>query len=123
MLVKKERRKLKTIKERPLIMRANLRRAPVQRARALCGVRDVHSRILLRFQVGVDFRRKVWRGTIRTRTSWQIVLSSSSIFFRYSSAMLCFAASLFCSIEEMTRHDDRRAPTTFLYATERRFRS
>lgn len=29
----------------------------------------------------------------------------------------------FCSMLEMMRHDARRAPTTFLYATESRLRS
>ena len=32
-------------------------------------------------------------------------------------------ASHFCSMEEMTRHELRRDPTTFLYATESRLRS
>ncbi|MPC08371.1 hypothetical protein E2C01_000957 [Portunus trituberculatus] len=31
--------------------------------------------------------------------------------------------SSFCSMEEMMRHDARRAPITFLYATESRFLS
>uniref|UniRef100_J3N8X4 Uncharacterized protein n=1 Tax=Oryza brachyantha TaxID=4533 RepID=J3N8X4_ORYBR len=31
--------------------------------------------------------------------------------------------SSFCSIDEMIRHDARRAPMTFLYATDSRFRS
>lgn len=66
------------------------------------------------FFIFFGFRILEYVSPVRTRTSWQIVLSSASIFFRYSSAMLCFAASLFCSMDEMTRHDDRRAPTTFL---------
>uniref|UniRef100_A0A8D8U8B0 Uncharacterized protein n=1 Tax=Cacopsylla melanoneura TaxID=428564 RepID=A0A8D8U8B0_9HEMI len=52
-------------------------------------------------------------------------LSSFSTFSRYSRAICCFRSepSVFCSMEEITRHEDRRAPTTFLYATDSRFRS
>ncbi len=66
-----------------------------------------------------------YRENGRTNTSWQMSLSSFSTFSRYSLAICCFFSepSVFCSIEEITRHDDRRAPTTFLYATDRRFRS
>lgn len=54
---------------------------------------------------------------VLTRTSLQISRSSHSTFSRYSLAICCLRSaepSVFCSMEEMTRHDDRRAPTTFL---------
>lgn len=50
---------------------------------------------------------------LRTSTSWQISWSSASIFTRYSRAICCFFSfpSVFCSMLEMTRQDERRAPT------------
>ena len=60
-----------------------------------------------------------------TKTSWQISLSSFSILTRYSLAstdLRSFDSCLF-SMDETMRHDERRAPTTFLYATESRLRS
>ena len=63
------------------------------------------------------------------RMSAQIVLSSSSTFALYSLISVAFSPLSpsflisFASIEPMIRSDARRAPTTFLYATESRLRS
>ena len=59
--------------------------------------------------------------------SVQMLLSSCSTLLLYPWISAVFAPSSFCasfcSIEPMIRSDARRAPTTFLYATERRLRS
>ena len=59
--------------------------------------------------------------------SLQIELSSCSTFALYPPITSAFVFSgfdrSFASIEPMMRSEARRAPTTFLYATERRLRS
>lgn len=62
------------------------------------------------------------------RISLQILSSSPSIVLRYSSMIftsieLGSLVTSLDSIEEMMRKDARRAPTTFLYATDSRLRS
>ncbi|KAG7272053.1 hypothetical protein CRUP_025990 [Coryphaenoides rupestris] len=51
-------------------------------------------------------------GSLESGARW-ISSSSASIFSRYSRAICCFFSlpSVFCSMLEMTRQDERRAPT------------
>lgn len=59
--------------------------------------------------------------------SLQILESSDSILCMYSLIRSTFRsfplASSFCSIDDRILHDALRAPTTFLYPTDSRFRS
>jgi len=59
--------------------------------------------------------------------SLQILDNSDSTFSLYSFILFTLTsfplASSFCSIEERILHEALRAPTTFLYPTDRRFRS
>lgn len=59
--------------------------------------------------------------------SSQISVSSASIFCRYSLMRATWPElpfdSSFCSMEVTILQEARRAPMTFLYATDRRFRS
>lgn len=59
--------------------------------------------------------------------SSQISVNSFSIFWRYSLMRATWASlpldSSFCSMDVTIRHDARRAPMTFLYATDSKFRS
>src|ERR1700727_87277 len=63
----------------------------------------------------------------KSRISSQILASSLSIFSLHPLIIDTWASlpfdSSFCSIDDTILHDARRAPITFLYATERRLRS
>ncbi len=91
---------------------------------------------ILFLAVTVEFKIKSWalkikqqltmtvNSGIRTQqltiTSSQISFNSFSIVFKYS---LLISVSFFWLMLEMTLHALRRVPTTFLYATDKRFLS
>jgi len=65
--------------------------------------------------------------SITVMISLQILDNSDSTFCLYSFIRFTLTsfpfASSFCSIDERILHEALRAPTTFLYPTDRRFRS
>ncbi|TNN48755.1 hypothetical protein EYF80_041059 [Liparis tanakae] len=84
---------------------------------AYCADTTTHSALLYeRMNRGQFAFAKRNKRKALTSTSWQISCSSVSIFSRYSRAICCFLSlpSVFCSMLEMTRQEERRAPTTFL---------
>ena len=63
------------------------------------------------------------RSKLRSHVSWWITWLFLSIFLGEKSTFFLSPSSHLASIDEMTLHEDLRDPTTFLYATERRFLS
>ena len=58
-----------------------------------------------------------------SKMSLQMSSSSVSILRLYVWINVSLSASPFCSMDEITRHDARREPMTFLYATDSKLRS